>query len=423
MNIDTIRNDHFNPAPPTILHIDLNSCFATVEQQANPLLRGRPIGVAAYSSPNGCVLAPSIEAKRYGCKTGMRVKDCRQLCPDIVILSPDPSKYRFVHIRLKQILSSYSDQIFPKSVDEFVLDLAGTQALKRGIAVVAKEIKQRIKRELGSYLTVSIGIAPNRSLAKLAAGLHKPDGLDVIDVHNYLDIYRQIELTDLPGINVGYAGRLSKVGVYSVMDMLNQSLWEMHHGFKSVVGDDWYARLRGWEVDEVEFGRKSFSNTHALKIPIIHQDDIFPLMSTLLWKTASRMRIAGYHCYGTMLGFRYRTGERMHDHIRSKQPLFSSTDLFRQLETMFWRLPREYVTNVDVGVFDLCSSAELQLQWIEDVERKESLYAAIDKIEHDWGRNTIHPARMLPAKHLVLNRLPFGGGKEMEQYVFNGEDI
>src|SRR5690606_1203607 len=126
-------NDYFNPASPTILHIDLNSCFATVEQQANPLLRGRPIGVAAYASPNGCVLAPSVEAKRFGCKTGMRVKDCRQLCPDIVILTPDSSKYRYVHVKLKQLLNNYTDWVFPKSVDEFVLDLAGSQAIKRGV--------------------------------------------------------------------------------------------------------------------------------------------------------------------------------------------------------------------------------------------------------------------------------------------------
>lgn len=414
-------NDYFNPAAPTILHIDLNSCFATVEQQANPLLRGKPIGVAAYTTPNGCVLAPSVEAKRKGCKTGMRVKDCRTLCPDIIILSPDPNKYRFVHIKLKQLLSDYTDLVFPKSVDEFVVDLTGSQSLKRGMVTIAQEIKQRIKAEIGNYLTVSIGISTNRSLAKLAAGLHKPDGLDVIDVHNYLDIYRHIELIDLPGINVGYQTRMARSGIYSVTDMFLQSIFDLHHSFKSVVGDDWFARLRGWEVDNIEFARKSFGNTHALKIPIIHQDDLFPVMTNLIWKATSRMRIAGYHCYGVGLGFRYRTGESAYDHIRSKHALFSSTEIFALLETMFWRMPREYVTNVDVVVYDLGSSCELQLRWFDRLERQEQLYAAVDKIEHQYGRNTIHPARMLPAKEVILNRIPFGGGKEMEAYVFNGD--
>src|SRR5687767_1243547 len=98
----------FNKTPPTKLHIDLNSCFATAEQQANPLLRGRPIAVAAYATPNGCILAPSVEAKRYGVKTGMRVKDGVQLCPQLLVLASDPEKYRFINRSLARLLSSYT---------------------------------------------------------------------------------------------------------------------------------------------------------------------------------------------------------------------------------------------------------------------------------------------------------------------------
>ena len=89
-----------NHNPPTIMHVDLNSCFATIEQQANPLLRGKPIVVAAYDSPNGCVVAPSIEAKRYGIKTGMTVRDARLLYPRVIVRTPDPPKYRSVHIHV-----------------------------------------------------------------------------------------------------------------------------------------------------------------------------------------------------------------------------------------------------------------------------------------------------------------------------------
>lgn len=423
MKIDATRNDYFNPADPTILHIDLNSCFATVEQQANPLLRNRPIAVAAYTSPNGCVLAPSIEAKRLGCKTGMRVKDCRQLCPNLVVMAADPQKYRYVHIKLKNILSSYTDKVLPKSVDEFVLDLSGTPSTKRGIELAAKEMKQRIKQELGDYLTVSIGIAPNRTLAKLAAGLQKPDGLVMIDKHNYLSIYEKIDLLDLPGINVGYKTRLSRAEIYSVEDLYNHSLFDLHHSFNSVVGDDWFARLRGWEVDAVEWDRKSFSNTHSIKIPVIAENDVFPIITNLIWKTTSRMRRDGFFCYGVQLGFRYRDGEHAFDRLRSPYPLLSSVEIFKLLQKLFYRMRRDYVAKVDVGVYDLCSSAELQLSYLDDTERTAELYRAIDAIEHAWGRNTIHPARMLPAKHLVLNRLPFGGGKEMEHFVFNGEEI
>src|SRR3954453_7086552 len=86
-----------NHNDPTIMHVDLNSCFATIEQQANPLLRGKPMVVAAYDTPGGCVVAPSIEAKRFGVRTGMAVRDPRILCPGLIVKTPDPEKYRYVH--------------------------------------------------------------------------------------------------------------------------------------------------------------------------------------------------------------------------------------------------------------------------------------------------------------------------------------
>src|SRR5207248_11635120 len=97
-----------NHNAPTILFCDLNSCFASVEQQANPLLRGKPIVVAAYNSPNGCVVAASIEAKRYGIKTGMTVRDAQLLYPAVIVKTPDPPKYRAVHQQFAAIFRDYS---------------------------------------------------------------------------------------------------------------------------------------------------------------------------------------------------------------------------------------------------------------------------------------------------------------------------
>src|SRR3989344_6365999 len=217
----------FNPKPSTILHIDLNSCFATIEQQANPHLRGKPVAVAAYTTPSGCIVAPSIEAKSLGIKVGMRVKDGRAIYPNLIVLPPDPWKYRNVHLALRELLSGYTPDITPKSIDEFVLDfgkisnfqfpisnqftnyqidkLKTNWKLETGnlrLREVALEIKQRIKAEIGDWLTVSVGIAPKRYLAKLASSLHKPDGLDEINRDNFLDCYLKLKLTDLPYIKI-----------------------------------------------------------------------------------------------------------------------------------------------------------------------------------------------------------------------------
>lgn len=203
-----------NKNKPLVMHIDLNSCFATIEQQANPLLRGKPIVVAAYSSANGCVLAPSIEAKRHGIKTGMRVKDAKLLYSDVIVLMSDPEKYRDVHIKFKKIFSDYSDHVVPKSIDEAIIDFRGMERLNLDYIKIAKEIKQRMKTEIGEWIICSIGISTNRFLAKLAASLHKPDGLDMITFSNIEKVYNSTTLLDLNGINVRFQARLNAYGIF-----------------------------------------------------------------------------------------------------------------------------------------------------------------------------------------------------------------
>ena len=263
-NIENILE--FNPEIPKILHLDLNSCFASIEQQANPFLRGKPIAVAAFNSPGGCILAASIEAKKLGIKTGMRVGDAQKICPRIKVLTPDPWKYRNVHLKLKKLVSEYTDDFSPKSIDEFVLNLADycTAYKTTSLKVVAQEIKTRIKKEIGDWLTVSVGIAPNRYLAKIAAGLHKPDGLDEINKDNFLEIYSKLKLTDLTGIKERNAARLSMMGIYSVTDFYKAPTRQLQAAFHSITGLYWHMRLGGYEVDDFGSKRGSFGNSVAI---------------------------------------------------------------------------------------------------------------------------------------------------------------
>ncbi|MCX6704187.1 MAG: DNA polymerase, partial [Candidatus Woesebacteria bacterium] len=120
----------FNSSPSYIMHIDLNSCFATIEQQANPFLRGKLIAVAAFTSLGGCILAASIEAKKLGIKTGMRVRDGRAIYPKLIVLPSDPWKYRNVHLKLRKLIADYTNDFSPKSIDEFVLNLKDYSALE-----------------------------------------------------------------------------------------------------------------------------------------------------------------------------------------------------------------------------------------------------------------------------------------------------
>lgn len=177
---------HYNPSLPFIMHIDLNSCFATVEQQARPRLRGRPVAVVNRRTEHTMIVTASYEAKKMGVTLGMRLKDAKKLCPGLIGVESDPSKYKYVYHQLMRIMGDYSAHVRMKSIDEGVIDFGeSTQVIaKRDIKDIGWEIKQRLWNEIGTVMNCNVGISTNRFLAKTAAGLHKPNGLDVITAEN-----------------------------------------------------------------------------------------------------------------------------------------------------------------------------------------------------------------------------------------------
>ncbi|MBU1970165.1 DNA polymerase IV [Patescibacteria group bacterium] len=404
----------FNPKPSTIMHIDLNSCFTSIEQQANRRLRGRPVAVAAYNSPGGCILAASVEAKKLGIKTGMRVKEGRLLCPDLVVLEPDPEKYRFVHLKLKEVVERYTPAAFPRSIDEFVLDLEGCPAFKLGLFEVAKKLKSDIKRELGEFLTVSIGLAPNRFLAKTAAGLHKPDGLDEINQTNFQEIYRSLTLQELCGIAQNNAARLAGQGIYTVLDFYQANVDTLKRAFHSIGGYYWYLRLRGWEIDAVEFARRSFGNSYALPRPLTKPAELLPILAKLTEKMSFRLRNAGFKARGVGVYINYRSGNFWHKTRLMSEFLYESGDFFKSAYKILGHAPyREPVRVLAVSCFHLARAEIVQPDLFGIQEKKINLANSVDTINAKWGAFILGPASLLLARDNVKDRIAFGGVKEL----------
>ena len=296
-----------NKEDPMIIHIDLNSCFAIIEQQSNRLLRGRPVGVSAYDTPRGFVLAASYEAKANGIALGVNVAQARQMCPDIVIMTPDPAKYRQAHRLFKELMLEYTPHVSPKSIDEFVLDMRESPALNTRIIGgmshneamldIGKDMKRQISKRLGEWVTVNVGISTNRFLAKYAAGFGKPDGMTLIDHTNLRSKYKYMKLVDLPGINVRYRKRLREVGIYSPLEFLDTNMTKLKKQvFKSILGYHWYMRLRGYEVDNVEFSRKSIGHQHALKDKTTDMTMLESYLMKLCEKTEITTTLSVYIC-------------------------------------------------------------------------------------------------------------------------------
>jgi DNA polymerase-4 len=399
----------FNRRPGSIMHIDLNSCFASVEQQANPFLRGKPVAVAAYDTPNGCIVAASTEAKRFGIKVGLRVREGRLLCPNLIVRTPDSDKYRAVHLALKNLLSNYTPKLVPKSIDEFVLDFSGTPAFQKGMFVVGREIKNRIKTEIGDYLTVSIGLGPNRFLAKTASNLHKPDGLDEINYNNYQNIYKTLKLTDLNGINRQNATRLNLVGIYTVLDFLKADIPLLRSAFHSILSYYWFLRLRGWEIDDVDWDTKSFGHSYSLPKFLTTPEELAPILSKLVEKVGFRMRHSDFQAKGVHLALLYKDHQYFHEGKSLDQPIFDSRDIyrtaFRLLRHSPYKLP---VKNIAVSCFGLSGRSTLQLDLFKDNLKKENLVTAIDDINNRWGNFVITPATMANTEDFVHDRIGFG---------------
>ena len=399
------------------MHIDLNSCFATIEQQANPLLRGKPIVVAAYETPNGCVLAPSIEAKRLGIKTGMRVKEARLLCPDVIVRSSDPEKYRDVHQKFKKIFTDYSDIVVPKSIDEAVIDFRSMERLKLDLVEIAKEIKQRMKKEIGEWIICSVGISVNRFLAKLAASLHKPDGLDLINHKNIEKIYGAITLLDLNGINLRFQARLNAYGIFTPLDFLNAECETLEKNvFKSVLGRQWYERIRGYEVDDVEFKTKSIGQEYALKEWTSDPRKICPMLMKLCEKMGRRLRRKSFIARGIHVGMIYRDGTYWHRARLTGEQMYTTMELYRNALLIYNQQPEiKAITKISVSCYDLSSNTKAQMTLFDiDVSKQRKTANAMDDINHRYGEFVITPALMMGMKDTILDRVPFGSTKDLE---------
>lgn len=403
---------------PLVMHIDLNSCFAILEQQANPLIRHKPVAIAAYDSPGGAVIASSYEAKALGIKLGVNVREARLLCKDVIVLMPDPDKYFDAHRRFKKVLLKYTSDVTPKSVDEFVVDFAGSRAVQRGLNLndVGRQIKADIKQEIGEYVTVNVGIGPNRFLAKLAAGLNKPNGLDVIDGNNLREIYADLKLLDLPGINTKFQARLNLAGIYNPIEFLEASLTILKKQvFKSINGYYWYLRLRGHEIDAYDFKRQSFGQQYALGKKTSDVKELSRLLMKLCEKTGRRMRTAGYYAGGIHLWLNFENRMYWAKGSKTKSPVYSTQDIYLHAQRMLNNavIPSR-VTNMGVTAFNLSPGKPEQLGLFDDSRLDtRALAKAADIVNNRYGEFTLTPAIMANMQDVIIKRVAFGSIKDI----------
>ncbi len=407
-----------NTEEPNIMHIDLNSCFATVEQQAHPSLRGRPIGVTNRLSPRCCVIACSYEAKALGIKVGTQLDEAQKICPDFIMLQSDPPKYHHVYKALVAIMKSYSPDIQMKSIDEGIIDFHGTREHIniQSLEEIGYEIKDRLRKDVGCWMKCNVGIAPNRFLAKLAAGLHKPDGMDVIDHKNLRQVLSQLKLTDLPGIAEHYEARLNAAGIFTPLQFLDASADTLRRFvFHSVVGEHWYHRLRGYEVDDVPTNLSNVGRQFVMDRNTADEDILLPRFHYLCQTTAMKLRFNNVDARGVLVWADFQNGESFMLRKMFRSTFYTDQEVYRRALLLFNQRPKHMiVSRIGITCYQLTPSTRAQASLLEDVNKAEWLTTAIDEINERYGSFTVSYGNAQEGKKIVKQKIPFGGTRYFE---------
>ncbi|THF58714.1 Y-family DNA polymerase [Ollibium composti] len=389
--------------PDTIerLYLDFDGFFASVEQQADRRLRGRPVGVVPFEGTDRtCVIACSREAKLFGVKNVMNVSEARERCPDIVLVPQKPDLYRRAHNTLLAEIESVIPIDAVKSIDELTcwLDESGRED-PVGLGV---RLKSTIARNVGPYVTCSIGFAANRQLAKMACKAGKRteerygDGLMIWRPEDLPAPLIVLPLSDVPGVGGRMEQRLARAGVYSMADLYALQPKHMRKLWGNVNGERlWYA-LHGYDIQAQPSERGMFGHGRVLPPESRTLPAAYEICRLLLIKAARRLRRAGYYCNGLMLWLALRGGE-WSDQL--KLPIVNDDQaVLAGLARLWERVRRKHsngtqVFRVGVTLCELSLADQRQLDMLINDDRTrqkwESVSTAIDGLNARYGRTVM----------------------------------
>lgn len=385
--------------PRVILHVDMNSYFASVEQQANPLLRGKPVGVVATMTPNGCIIASSIEAKARGIKTGFRVRDARAIDPNIVLIPNDAAKYRSVTGGVMRVLQSYTEDIELYSIDEAFLDLTGFVRSLDEAAAMSEVIRRRITDEVGEWLKCSIGVAPTRWLAKFGSDTAPKGMTRVIHQGNLSEHLDPRPLTDAWGIAERLEFRLNLLGLNNLGDLRRYPVANLMTVF-GILGYELWANVNGVEFAAVQHERqpKSIGHSHVFSKRATSIDYPKAVLAKLCEKAGRRLRALHLEAHGLWLGY------GLPDWIRESygrsggggamkipSPIVDTRDIFRYCWEMLMSdlPPGTWPNYLAMTLFRLRPRVDQLELWPRGKQDPSSLAIALDAVNDKYGDFTV----------------------------------
>jgi DNA polymerase-4 len=287
------------------LFLDLNSYFASVEQNENPELRGRPVIVLPSDTDATCAIAASYEAKAYGIKTGTKVYEAKQKCPSLRTVLARHDVYVDYHERIFECIGRYIPVTKICSIDEGAFLLRGRDGEVERAHALSYEIKEALKREIGSSIRCSIGLAPSRLLAKIASDMQKTDGLTTFMPNAYFEQLFTLRLTDLPGINTRMEIRLNKAGVYTVQQFCALAPKQARQIWGGVDGERFWYSLHGYNIPDRATEKRVVGHSRMLDPEHRLPERARAMAQQLTLKAAARLR--RYNLFAGRFSLQIRT--------------------------------------------------------------------------------------------------------------------
>ncbi len=408
--------------PLTAVFLDCDSFFASVEQHLDVRLRGRPVGVAPVMAETSCCIAASYEAKAFGVKTGTPIREARVMCPGIAIVESKPAEYIKIH---HQVVAAVEECIHVErvlSIDEMWAWLPRNLRAP-GVAVgIARRIKEVVARDVSEHVKVSIGIAPNQYLAKLASKMRKPDGLVVIEHGDLPDVLHGFSLRDLHGVARSMEARLHAAGIHDVAALCRAPKRVLRGVWGGVLGERLWHLLRGHEIPELVSARKSIGHSHVLPPESRVPDRAWPVLCKLLHKAAERLRSHEMVCGCLTMNLAFCGGPAWAAEMTTDET-DSTLRLMRMLDRLWRERPEPRSRILQVGVvltrlaardnftpslFSASEVAETLATMDEDATaRQRRLDATLDRLRARYGRKVVFFGGVAESREAAPMRISF----------------
>ncbi len=394
------------------LLVDFNSYFASVEQQVEPRLRGRPVGVVPMMADTTVCIAASVEAKTFGVKTGTKVGDAKKLCPGIELVLARHALYIDFHHRAVAAVDTVVPVREVLSIDEMDCELTGRWREPERALAIARKVKETLRGAIGECLRTSIGIGPNTFIAKTASDMMKPDGLVMIQRHELPQRLYGLQLRDLSGIGKQMEKRLARHGIRTVEDLCGRTREELRAVWGGVGGEVMFDRLRGEAVAHRDGDTHSISHSSVLAPDKRNPEDAAAILDRLVQKAAMRLRKAGFYASRLSVGLKYLDGSRWDADLRLVDT--QETVVFLHALAKLWAgRPKDRRTILQVGMAfsDLVPEASHTGSLFAGESKAKSLYETLDKLNARFGRQAVyfasaHKARDRGGMHIAFNHIP-----------------